>query len=148
MAGHSQRGTTHILHQFFEQGQLAQGFEYDYFLKLEDEMYWLLPLLNVLGIREPARIGWGDNETDCFYRPAGMSCSEFFDNTYVKRLELKMHALNLFQSEVRSTLEAHYTPELASMVNKMFLQDFITFQYPLWDGESPYLGISSMNDLS
>mmetsp|Transcript_8573 Transcript_8573/g.24616 ORF Transcript_8573/g.24616 Transcript_8573/m.24616 type:complete len:407 (-) Transcript_8573:242-1462(-) len=124
------------------------GFGYDYVLPLEEISSWYGGFLALTDLEDVAATGWDiqsymnmDADEPCFYRPPGMGCR---DVPQMKEacgvVNCQAEVLGSPQLQQRSATKAQdklddfYTPELATKVTTMYMEDIRQFHYPTYNG--------------
>jgi hypothetical protein len=110
------------------------GFQYDYILKLEDEFLWLKDFSHAIGVVDAISRGWPQSG-DCFFTPPGVQCADFLSKNISQIAGELLESVREQNLKTIGQVKDHYTPELVSMVNEMYSNDFWLFQYPMWGGK-------------
>lgn len=129
------------------------GISYEYYLRIEDLALWLPCVEQGLGLRDFTRHGWqrspegllriggpsgGADAEDCWWKPPGMTCAEFYE-LMVNAAGEVVPVREGFAGEFRlhegrddgtaGNWRDFYTPQIGEVVYKMYEEDFLKFGY-------------------
>lgn len=123
------------------QCNLDQGFQYTYYLKVEEQHLWYKDFVGMMNLTSFVASGWegwrGRKGRDsCFYAPKGMSCKCFHSKKGCA-LAKPAAGLNPLYRTWHSTgstekIDTYYTVEAAQQVSEMYAEDLRMFNYPVW----------------
>lgn len=129
---------------------LDAGFEYDFYLKLEDMDTWYEALLVAWRIDTAANFGWSEYQPqkgygDCFYVPTQFrDCEEFRRSVELNRRRERLGEPLVFRAGTAgpkttgaSSLYEYYNRSIADMLNPFLSEDLLRFGYPMWNGVYP-----------